>query len=133
MDTITRFKLNGYATSMIYLALNNVEESIDRVKQRVSTGGHFVDEGSIRYNFDEGLKNLDFFSGRFDNLEIFDATRNYGELKPLLNIKQQQLVYLSDDLPAAVEQTIINIADRYRENSRDQDNDEEKGWDYSLG
>lgn len=41
MDTIGRFQQSGYETSMIYLALNNVEQSIDRVKQRVGTGGHF--------------------------------------------------------------------------------------------
>ena len=133
MDTIARFKQNGYDTSMIYLTLNEVEHSIDRVKQRVSTGGHFVDEGSIRYNFEEGLKNLEFFSGRFDNLEIRDASKGLGQLRPLLHIKQQQLVYLSEDLPVDIEQTIINIADRYRDNSRDEDNDEEQGWDFTIG
>ncbi|GAC1315033.1 MAG: zeta toxin family protein [Mucilaginibacter sp.] len=133
MDTITRFKQSGYDTSMIYLTLNDVEHSVDRVKQRVSTGGHFVDEGSIRYNFEERLKNLEFFSGRFDNLEIMDASKDLGQLRPLLQIKQQQLVYLSDDLPVDIEQSIINIADRYRDNSRDKDNGEEQGSDYTLG
>ncbi len=55
---------HGYDTNMIYLTLNDVDHSIDRVKQRVSTGGHFVDENSIRFNFEEGLKNLEYFSNR---------------------------------------------------------------------
>jgi predicted ABC-type ATPase len=133
METIDRFKQNGYDTSMIYLTLDNVESSIDRVKQRVSTGGHFVDEASIRYNYEEGLKNLEYFCGRFDNLDMIDASKDPGQLSPLLNIKQQQLIYLSTDLPAGVEQTIINIADRYRGNSREEDNDEEQGKGYSPG
>jgi predicted ABC-type ATPase len=133
MDTIIRFKQNGYDTSMIYLTLNDVELSIDRVKQRVNTGGHFVDEGSIRYNFEEGLKNLEYFAGRFDNLDIIDASKYLGQFRPLLSIKQQQLVYLSTDLPIEVEQTIINIADRYRDNSRNEDNDEDRGWDFNRG
>jgi predicted ABC-type ATPase len=132
MDTIARFKQNGYETSMIYLTLNNVEQSIDRVKQRVNTGGHFVDENSVRYNFDEGLKNLDFFSDRFDHLEIFDASGNYGELNPLLSIKQQQLVYFSENVPDAVKQTVNNIADRYRNNFRAEDNDEEQDYNQGL-
>ena len=126
MDTIARFKQNGYDTSMIYLTLNDVEQSIDRVKQRVSTGGHFVDEASIRYNFEEGLKNLEYFSDRFDNLEIIEVSKRPGQLRTLLKIKEQQRIYLSDDLPAGVEQTIINITDRC--NSRGLDDDEKRGW-----
>lgn len=133
MDTIARFKQNGYETKMIYMTLNNVELSIERVKQRVNAGGHFVDESSIRYNYEEGLKNLEYFSGRFDNLEIIDASQNQGQIIRLLSIKQQQLVYLSNDLPTAVAQTVTNIAGRYQDHSRDEDNDEEQGLDYSLG
>jgi predicted ABC-type ATPase len=116
MDTIARFKQNGYTISMIYLTLNNIRQSIDRVTQRVNTGGHFVDNASIRYNYEEGLKNLEYFSGRFDNLDIIDASGK--QLRPILNIKQQQLVYLDPDLPSGLEQTIMTIADRYRNNSR---------------
>ena len=133
MDTIARFKQSGYDTSMIYMTLNDVELSIDRVKLRVSTGGHFVDEASIRYNYEEGLKNLAYFSGRFDNLEIVDVSKDPGELNSLLKIKRHQLVYLKVDLPSGLAQIVINIADRYRNNSRDKDNDEEQGWDYRRG
>jgi predicted ABC-type ATPase len=133
MDIISRFKQNDYHTKMIYMTLDGVEQSLARVKQRVSDGGHYVDEKSIRFNYAEGLKNLEYFSNRFDSLEILDASKKPGQIKLLLKIKQQQLVYLSDDLPAAVEQTVINIAARCQDNSRDEDNDEEQGWDYTLG
>ena len=63
------------------------------------------------------------FADRFDNLDIFGASNDPGKFKSLLKIEQQQLIYLSDDLPARVEQTIINIADHYRNNSGDEDND----------
>ena len=94
-----------------------------------------IDENSIRYNFEEGLKNLEYFSGRFDSLEIVDASRKPGELKSLLKIKQQRLVYLNNDLPSAVEETVLNIAGRFNDISRreENDNDEEQGWDYNLG
>jgi len=133
MDTISRFKQNGYHTKMIYMTLDGVEQSLARVKQRVSDGGHYVDEDSIRFNYVEGLKNLEYFSNRFDSLEILDASKKPGQIKLLLKIKQQQLVYLSNDLPTAVEQAVINIAGRFQDNSRDEDNDEEQGWDYTLG
>jgi predicted ABC-type ATPase len=133
MDTIARFKQNGYNTSMIYMTLNDVELSIDRVKLRVSTGGHFVDEASIRYNYEEGLKNLEYFSDRFDNLEIIDVSKGPGELNSLLKIKRHQLVHLKDDLPGGLAPVIINIANRFRDNSRGEDNDEEQDLGYRRG
>jgi len=69
------------------------------------------------------------FADRFDNLDIFGASNDPGKFKSLLKIEQQQLIYLSDDLPTRVERTIINIVDRFRNNSRDEDNDEEQGRD----
>ena len=133
MNTIALFKQKGYDTSMIFLLLNNVELSIERVKQRISTGGHFVDEGSIRYNFEEGLKNLEYFAGRFDNLDIIDSSADHGQVRLLLSLKQQQLVYLSDDLPISVQQMVTKIAGRFRGYPRHEDNDEDKGRSYKRG
>ena len=133
MDTIARFKQNGYDTSMIYMTLNDVELSIDRVKLRVSTGGHFVDEASIRYNYEEGLKNLEYFSDRFDNLEIIDVSKGPGELNSLLKIKRNHLVHLKDDLPGGLAPVVINIANRLRDNSRGEDNDEEQDLGHRRG
>ena len=115
--------------NMVYLTLEGIEQSISRVDERVSDGGHFVDHENIRQNYDKGLQYLERFADRFDSLDIFDASDDPGKFKPLLKIEQQQLIYLGDDLPARVEQIIINIADRYRNNSGDEDNDEERGRD----
>jgi len=99
----------------------------------VLNGGHFVDHKNIQLNYDEGLLYLERYAASFDNLEIVDSSKDFSEFRSLLSIKQQELIFLSTNLPASVEQTIINIADRYRNNSRDKDNDEEQGWDYNLG
>jgi predicted ABC-type ATPase len=133
MDIAQEFKRNGYTTNMVYLTLDSIEQSIYRVNNRVLNGGHFVDHKNIRLNYDEGLKYLERFADGFDNLEIVDGSKDFGGFKSLLSRKQQELVYLSNDLPNSVKQTILNIADRYRNNSRDEDNDEEQGWDFSSG
>jgi len=114
---------------MLYLTLEGIEQSISRVDERVSDGGHFVDHENIRQNYDKGLQYLERFADRFDNLDIFDASNDPGKFKSLLKIEQHQFIYLSDDLPARVEQTVINIAARYRNNSRDEDNNEEQARD----
>ena len=133
MDIADRFKQYGYTTNMIYLTLESVEQSTVRVNKRVLDGGHFVDRKNILLNYNEGLQYLERFADRFDNLEINDASKGIGELELMLKIKEQRLVYISKDLPVGVKQTVINIADRYRGNSRDEDNDEEQGRGYRRG
>ncbi len=133
VDITDQFKRFGYTTNMVYLTLDSIEQSTYRVNQRVLNGGHFVDRKNILLNYHEGLQYLERFADRFDNVEIVDGSKDFGEFRSLLSIKQQELIYLSTNLPASVEQTVINIANRYRDKSRDEDNDEEQGWDYRLG
>ncbi len=133
VDIADRFKQYGYTTNMIYLALKSVEQSTVRVNKRVLDGGHFVDRKNILLNYNEGLQYLERFADSFDNLEINDASKGIGEFELMLKIKEQRLVYMSQDLPVGIEQTVINIADRFRDNSRDEDNDEEQDLGYRRG
>ena len=133
VDIADRFKQYGYTTNMIYLALESIEQSTVRVNKRVLDGGHFVDRKNILLNYNEGLQYLERFADSFDNLEINDASKGIGEFELMLKIKEQRLVYISEHLPVGVKQIVINIADRYRGNFRDEDNDEEQGRDYRRG
>jgi len=125
MDTAYRFKTNGYETSMLYLVLRGIPESTDRVTHRVANGGHYIDDNSILYNYNEGLKNLEYFAGRFDNLEILNASGNYLQLKSLLSIQKQKLVFLSSDLPEWIRDLIERIASRFPDNSLNREDDKE--------
>ena len=133
VDIADRFKHYGYTTNMIYLALESVEQSTVRVNKRVLDGGHFVDRKNILLNYNEGLQYLERFADSFDNLEINDASKGIGEFELMLKIKEQRLIYISEHLPVGVKQIVINIADRYRGSSRDEDNDEEQDRDYRRG
>jgi predicted ABC-type ATPase len=133
VDIADRFKHYGYTTNMIYLALESVEQSTVRVNKRVLDGGHFVDRKNILLNYNEGLQYLERFADGFDNLEINDASKGIGEFELMLKIKEQRLVYISEHLSVGVKQIVINIADRYRGSSRDEDNDEEQDRDYRRG
>ena len=93
MNTVARFKAAGYVTGMVYMLLPTIAQSMERVRNRVKEGGHFVDEQSIRFNFSEGRKNLVFFSDRFDNLEILEGSGAPEKSKSLLRIHQRKLVY----------------------------------------
>lgn len=49
---------DGWQVELIYLALPDVEMSINRVAERVQHGGHSVDEEVIRRRFPRSLDNL---------------------------------------------------------------------------
>lgn len=125
LNIVAEFKRHNYVTNLVYLVLKNIKESVSRVNQRVKNGGHYVDHKNIEQNYELGLQYLERFADRFDNLEIIDASGNDFKLRSVLSIQQQQLVYLSADLPTGVEETIKHIASRY--NSRGLDDNEERG------
>ena len=54
MKTAREFKKAGYEIHLIFMGLNSLEESIQRVADRVRKGGHKVSEESIRYNYEFG-------------------------------------------------------------------------------
>ncbi len=47
---------NGYSVTVIYLWLNSPELAIQRVRARVSTGGHDIPEDTIRRRYSKGLE-----------------------------------------------------------------------------
>jgi predicted ABC-type ATPase len=71
---------------MVYLTLDNLEQSTSRVNQRVLADGHFVDHKNIQLNYASGLKCLERFADQFDNLDIVDASKGNNTIRSLLKI-----------------------------------------------
>ncbi|OGS98679.1 MAG: Zeta toxin family protein [Gallionellales bacterium RIFCSPLOWO2_12_FULL_59_22] len=55
---IRQWKAAGYRVKLIFLALNHVDEAVERVAERVRQGGHDVPTLVIRRRFNTGLKNF---------------------------------------------------------------------------
>jgi len=129
MNIVNRFKENDYVASIVYMGLGDVKQSMDRVNARVKGGGHFVDTGSILYNYAEGLKNFEYLAGRFDNLEFIDASGNLYELKSLLSVQNREVVFVSNDLPEWANPAISSTVKRFSRSSpkRDDDNEYRRG------
>jgi predicted ABC-type ATPase len=56
---IPRWQAAGYRIVLEYVALSSVDESIQRVSQRVTAGGHGIPEVDLRRRFERSLANLD--------------------------------------------------------------------------
>lgn len=72
----------GYRIQLIYLLLNSIDLSQDRVNYRTKhQDGNFVNQETIKMNFVEGLTNLDNHFQDFDRVILFQNSD-----KPLLQV-----------------------------------------------
>jgi predicted ABC-type ATPase len=58
LNTIKAAKEKGYSVNLLYFWLNDVNLAIERVKIRVSEGGHNIPEETIRRRYFRGIFNL---------------------------------------------------------------------------
>ena len=58
LNTIKLAKEKGYSITLLYFWLNDVNLAIERVKTRVSEGGHNIPEEAIRRRYFRGIYNL---------------------------------------------------------------------------
>lgn len=69
---VKRAKDAGFITKMTYVAITNVEQSVERVKSRVAAGLHGVPENKIRDRWSRSLDNLAEFVPLIDELIVYD-------------------------------------------------------------
>lgn len=91
MDIARKFKEKGYELNLIFIDVNSVELSKDRVMKRKSEGGHNVPESQIEQRYKESAVNANKFHKEFDHFVLIDNSK--GVMNPLLEIKQDKLVF----------------------------------------
>lgn len=80
---VRRWRQAGYWVELIFLQLNDVDEAVARVQQRVQQGGHDIPEPVIRRRFEAGLANFrQHYAPAVDAWALYD---NSGELPVLLD------------------------------------------------
>jgi predicted ABC-type ATPase len=82
---------------MIFLGLENLELSVDRVNLRVKNGGFLVPTYAIHHNYFGNLRFLNQNFDMIDNLAIWDTSSGIPEI--LLVISNHQKEYLASSLP----------------------------------
>ena len=76
------WRASGYRVKLIFLRLVAVTDAIERVRLRVSQGGHGVPEAVIRRRFQAGLANFEqLYQPRVDSWQLID---NGGDQPVLL-------------------------------------------------
>jgi len=73
ISKIKEFKKEGYEVILIYFWLNTPLLAIERIKQRVKRGGHFIPDDIVIRRYMRGIKNLlQYFIPLCDYWLIFD-------------------------------------------------------------
>ncbi len=74
LNTIKKAKASGYQVTLLFFWLNDVELAIERVKMRVSEGGHDIPEDVIRRRYKKGMQNLQQFTNVADYWIIINSS-----------------------------------------------------------
>ena len=78
---INEAKEQGYQTTLLFFWLLNVELALERVKARVSEGGHNIEVDVIKRRYLRGIENLfKIYLPIFDEILIFDNSAGKPEL-----------------------------------------------------
>jgi predicted ABC-type ATPase len=80
-DKIIQAKQNGYNITILYFWLQTIELAKERVKIRVSEGGHNIEPEVIERRYKRGIKNLfDIYLPIVDGALLFDNSEGEYEL-----------------------------------------------------
>ncbi len=108
VNTVKIFSNNGFLTELIFIALESSELAIERVKDRVARGGHYVDEETIRERFTLGLHLLDNSYSEFDSDSIYLSETN--DLEEILLIEPKKGIFKQfQALPSQLKNKLPNL------------------------
>lgn len=89
LNTIKVAKERGYSITLLFFWLNDVNLALERVKMRVSEGGHNIPEETIRRRYYRGIYNL---NNRFIELADYWIVINNSSRPYTFVAEGQQLV-----------------------------------------
>ncbi|PAF46593.1 hypothetical protein BKH41_08800 [Helicobacter sp. 12S02232-10] len=103
---LQRAKNYGFSTSLFYIGAENpIEASESRINDRVTKGLHFVDADTIKNNLKDVTDTFKIIAPKFDNIVIYDNSKNYETAKRVLDIRNQE-IYLAKELPRFAQELI---------------------------
>ena len=68
----------GFATEMIFIATESVDENLARILQRAQGGGHGASEREVRAIHEASLANLGAAIDAFERVDIYDSTARWS-------------------------------------------------------
>jgi Uncharacterized protein conserved in bacteria len=99
LDFIKKVKGDGYRIDLIYVTLNDPQLCLERIKERVSKGGHDVDPEKVIARYKRSMNNLYKFVELADTAMIVDNSNETeiiffesGTKCGILNVEQYKWI-----------------------------------------
>ncbi|URZ15819.1 zeta toxin family protein [Clostridium felsineum] len=89
-------KQNGFYVTMNYIGVENVNIAKERVKIRISKGGHGIPNEAIERRYTESLLNLKSLLNVCDKIDIYDNTEM---LKLVMSIEKGRIIWQYRKIP----------------------------------
>ncbi len=105
LELLTRAKDLGYRTYLYFCCAGDAVTCVERVRQRVSEGGHDVPEDKIEQRFNRTLDNLLAALKLVDRAYVFDNSGKEFEL--VIEVDGNELKVKSDYVPNWVNESVI--------------------------
>lgn len=102
ITTVKLFMNAGFESRLIFMGLDSVEASIERVELRVAKGGHDVSVEYININYKKSLENLYQFYNQFTSVHLYQNFQPPGKdmaMVPLMTIKENKITEQAPTLP----------------------------------
>lgn len=87
--TIKRARKQGYYVTMYYVGLNSMEESINRIANRVRKGGHNIPSDDVKRRFARRIKSLKSVLPLCDEVIFYDNENGFIKVAEIKNNKFQ--------------------------------------------
>lgn len=97
INNIKIAKENGFYIVINYIGVENPQIAKERVRLRVSKGGHGITDEAIDRRYYDSLKNLECIIEICDEISIYDNTEMFKEI---INFKNGSLVWKDKKVPA---------------------------------
>lgn len=105
IDQALLARARGFATEMIFVATESVEENIARVLQRAQGGGHGASERDIRAIHDASIAHLNAAIEAFERVDMYDSTARWSVPRLVATAREQRIARLGSG-PAWLEQAL---------------------------
>src|SRR5262249_46367918 len=84
----------GFATDLIFLATDSVEENVSRVLQRAQGGGHAAPERELRAIHQASLRNLRVAIDAFERVDVYDSTARWSAPRLVATSHERRIEHL---------------------------------------
>ncbi|GGH17016.1 hypothetical protein [Mucilaginibacter phyllosphaerae] len=117
IESVKQFMKAGFESRLIFMGLDSVEASIERVELRVAKGGHNVSVEYININYEKSLLNLFEYYKSFTSVHLYQNFQPPGkndDMMPLMSIINDEITEEITPLPnwASDFKKIIEIANQ---------------------